>query len=116
MKIAVCICAGPCNHEAADSAYHFIRAAIDRGHQIQGIFFYHDGVHNVNALMDPPQDERHIASRWSDLGAQGIHMVACVTAARRRGAMEQVPHVELAGLGQLASMAIQADRLIVFGD
>ncbi|MBF0462416.1 MAG: sulfurtransferase complex subunit TusD [Magnetococcales bacterium] len=116
MKIAVCIGEGPYNHEAADSAYHFIRAALDRGHQIQGIFFYHDGVHNVNALMEPPQDERHMANRWSALGATGIHIVACVTAAKRRGAMEQVAHVELAGLGQLAMMTIQADRLVCFGD
>ncbi|MBF0584190.1 MAG: sulfurtransferase complex subunit TusD [Magnetococcus sp. DMHC-8] len=118
MKIAVCIYEGPYNHEASDSAYNFIKAAIDKGHEIQGIFFYHDGVYNVTKLMEPPQDDRHIANRWSALGATGIDIVVCIAAAKRRGIVDDVlvPHVRISGLGQLTMMTIQADRMVVFGD
>ena len=67
MKISVLIQEGPYNHEASDSAYNFIQAALAKGHTIRGIFFYDDGVYNATKLMDPPQDDRHIQKRWTEL-------------------------------------------------
>ena len=118
MKIAVCIYEGPYNHEASDSAYNFIQASVAREHEIIGVFFYHDGVYNVTKLMEPPQDDRHIANRWSDLGATGIDIVACIAAAKRRGIVDDVlvPDVRISGLGQLTMMTIKADRMVIFGD
>jgi tRNA 2-thiouridine synthesizing protein D len=118
MKLAVLIYEGPYNHEASDSAYNFIQAALTKGHEIRGIFFYHDGVYNVTKLMEPPQDDRHIANRWSELGAKGIDIVVCIAAAKRRGIVDSVlvPNVRISGLGQLTMMAIEADRLVTFGD
>ncbi len=117
MKFGILIQDGPYNHEAADSAYNFITAALERGHSIQGIFFYNDGVHNVNKLMDPPQDDRHISKRWSELGAKGIDIVVCIAAAKRRGINKDVivPNVRISGLGQLLEIAVESDRLITFG-
>src|SRR3990172_6139946 len=85
MKFGILILEGPYNHQAADSAYHFVTAALERGHSIVGIFFYHDGVINVTKLMEPPQDDRNISQRWSELGAKGIDIVVCIAAAKRRG-------------------------------
>lgn len=118
MKLAVLILEGPYNHEASDSAYNFIVAAVEKGHTIQGIFFYHDGVYNSTRLMEPPQDDRHIANRWSELGAKGIDIVVCIAAAKRRGIVDDVlaPNIRISGLGQLTMMAIEADRIVVFGD
>ena len=118
MKLAVLITEGPYNHEASDSAYNFIQAAVEKGHEIKGIFFYHDGVYNVNKLMEPPQDDRHIANRWSELGATGIDIVVCIAAAKRRGIVDEVlvPNVRISGLGQLTMMTIEADRMVAFGD
>ena len=64
MKIGVLIEEGPYNHQASDTAYKFIEAAMEKGNTIQGVFFYDDGVSNVTKLMEPPQDDRHIAKRW----------------------------------------------------
>lgn len=118
MKLAVLIYEGPYNHAASDTAYNFVQAAIARGHEFKGIFFYHDGVYNVTKLMEPPQDDRHIANRWSAIGATGIDIVVCIAAAKRRGIVDDilVPNVRISGLGQLTMMAIEADRLVVFGD
>jgi tRNA 2-thiouridine synthesizing protein D len=118
MKLGVLILEGPYNHEASDSAYNVIQAAIKKGHEITGVFFYHDGVYNVTKMMKPPQDDRHIANRWSELGQQGIDLIVCVAAGLRRGIVEDViiPEARISGLGQLAKMITNSDRMVTFGD
>jgi tRNA 2-thiouridine synthesizing protein D len=118
MKISVLVLEGPYNHQASDSAYHFTQSAINKGHEITGIFFYNDGVINANKLMDPPQDDRHISNRWGELGAKGIDIVICIAAAKRRGLCEEnrAENMRISGLGQLATMIQKSDRLVTFGD
>ena len=119
MKIGLLINEGPYNHQAADSAWHFARAALAKGHQIQRVFFYNDGVNNATKLTEPPQDDRHIVNRWSALAAEHkVDLVVCVAAALRRGIKEEVlaPGFRISGLGQLVEVGIESDRLVVFGD
>ena len=119
MKIAILINEGPYTHEATDSAYLFARAAIEKGHQISRVFFYHDGVNNSTRLTEPPQDDRHIVNRWSKLAEEHkIDLVVCVAAALRRGIQDEnlAPGFRISGLGQLIEAGIQADRLVTFGD
>ena len=84
MKIGVMILEGPYQHEAVDTAYHFIKAALARGHQIVGIFLYTDGVNNINKFISPP-GERNISQRLDELGASGIDIVACTACCKFRG-------------------------------
>ena len=128
MIVNVQVNAGPFSHQGANTAYHFIRAALERGHTVQRVFFYADGVYNGNDLTVPPQDERHRVSQWSALAEQsGIDLVICVAAAQRRGILDSgearrhgklcanlAPGFRLSGLGQLVEAAIDADRLVVF--
>ena len=77
MNIGILLKEGPYNHQASDTAYKFAEAAIKKGHTIDAVFFYNDGVINATKMMEPPQDDRHIArseerrvgkecrSRWS---------------------------------------------------
>ena len=118
MKLTVVISEGPYTHEASDTAYHLVQAAIKKGHEIKGIFFYHDGVYNVTRFMEPPQDDRHIAKRWMQLGGQGIDIVVCIAAGLRRGIVDKIPtdNIRISGLGQLAKMIMESDRTVVFGD
>ena len=118
MKIGVLIEEGPYNHQASDTAYKFIEAAMEKGNTIQGVFFYDDGVSNVTKLMEPPQDDRHIAKRWSELGAKGVDLIVCVAAAKRRGINPDVivPNSRISGLGQLSEICTDADRVVTFGD
>ncbi|MEK7445049.1 MAG: sulfurtransferase complex subunit TusD [candidate division NC10 bacterium] len=117
MKIGVMVQEGPYQHQASDSAWEFVRAALARGHEVVGVFFYTDGVYNVNRFMNPP-GERVIAKRWSELGAQGIPLVACVTDSTYRGITQEiaVPNAKISGLGNLAEFIQQADRFVTFGD
>jgi len=130
MKLAVMVNEGPYTHQASDTAYNFIVAALAAGHEIFRVFFYHDGVNNGTRLTTPPQDDRHIVNRWSELSkAHDLDLVVCVAAAQRRGIVDQdeakrngkdadniAPGFRISGLGQLIEAGIQADRLLVFGD
>lgn len=117
MKMGILVLEGPYQHQAADSAYHFVKAAQARGHQIVGIFLYTDAVNNANRFIDPP-GERNIAKRFDDLAAQGIPVVACTACAKFRGLRPDLKteHVRLSGLGSLAQYLRDADRFVTFGD
>ena len=130
MKLSILVNEGPYTHQASDTAYQFVKAALGKGHQIYRVFFYHDGVNNGTRLTVPPQDDRNIVKRWSELAAQHeLDLVICIAAAQRRGlldANESRRHgkdadniaagFRISGLGQLIEAGIQADRMIVFGD
>jgi tRNA 2-thiouridine synthesizing protein D len=119
MQLAILVNAGPYTHQANDSAFLFARAALARGHAVNRVFFYHDGVNTANRLSEPPQDERNVANRWSRLAAEHqIDLVVCVAAALRRGIKQEIlaPGFRISGLGQLIEAGMKADRLIVFGD
>jgi tRNA 2-thiouridine synthesizing protein D len=117
MKIGVMVLEGPYQHQAADSAYKFVQAALARGHEIVGIFLYTDGVNNANQFIKPP-GERNIAQRFNELGEQGIEIVACTACAKFRGMRPnlKVEHVRLSGLGSLSEYLRAADRFVTFGD
>lgn len=117
MKFGVLIQDGPYNHEASDSAYNFVVAAMEKGHTITGVFFYNDGVLNATKFTDPPQDDRHVVNRWSALGAKGVDIIICIAAGKRRGIVDETlaPGMRISGLGQLVEMSIESDRLVTFG-
>jgi tRNA 2-thiouridine synthesizing protein D len=130
MKFGVLVNEGPYTHQASDSAYHFIEAALRAGHEIVRVFFYQDGVNNGTRLSVPPQDDRNISDRWSALAQQHeVELILCVAAAQRRGLLDDdeakragkdstnmAAGFQISGLGQLIDAGVQADRFIVFGD
>jgi tRNA 2-thiouridine synthesizing protein D len=119
VKIGILVNEGPYQHQASDSAYLFCRAAIAKGHEVLRVFFYHDGVNNASRLTEPPQDDRNIVTRWSQLAEEHkVDLVVCIAAALRRGIKEEnlAPNFRISGLGQLVDTGIKADRLVVFGD
>jgi len=130
MKLAVLVNEGPYTHQASDTAYQFTKAALEKGHEIFRVFFYNDGVNNGTRLTVPPQDDRHIVNRWSELGQKHkLDLVVCIAAAQRRGLLDEneakrqgkdanniAPGFRISGLGQLIEAGIKADRLVTFGD
>lgn len=130
LRFGIVVNEGPYTHQAADTAYHFTKAALESGHEIYRVFFYHDGVNNGTRFSVPPQDDRNLQNLWSDLAAaHGLDLVVCVAAAQRRGIIDAdeakrhgkdgnniAPGFRISGLGQLIEAGIEADRLMVFGD
>lgn len=117
MKIGVMVLDGPYQHQAADSAYQFVRAALARGHQIVGVFLFADGVNNANRFINPP-GERNISKLYEELAAQGIPVVACTACAKFRGLKPDIKTecIGLTGLGALVDYLRQAERFVTFGD
>lgn len=130
MKLSVLVNEGPYQHQASDSAFQFTKAALEKGHEIYRVFFYHDGVNNGTRLTVPPQDDRNIVDRWSALSKQySLDLVLCIAAAQRRGLLDAneakrqgkdsnniAEGFRISGLGQLIEAGIKSDRLVVFGD
>jgi len=130
MKLGVMVNEGPYQHQAADTAIAFVKAAVEKGHEVMRVFFYHDGVNNGTRYGVPPQDDRNITVQWGELAEKhNIDLVICVAAAQRRGILDAdeakrhgkdgdniAPGFRISGLGQLIEAGIQCDRLVVFGD
>jgi tRNA 2-thiouridine synthesizing protein D len=130
MKFAILVNEGPYTHQASDTAYHFTKAALEKGHEIVRVFFYHDGTLNATALATPPKDDRNVTQRWSELAKlHQLDLVACIAAAQRRGILDAdeaqrkglesdhlAPRFRISGLGQFVEASILADRVLVFGD
>ena len=130
MKFGILVNEGPYTHQASDSAYHFTKAALEKGHEIYRVFFYNDGVNNGSRLTVPPQDERNIQNNWTELAEKhDLDLVVCVAAAQRRGILDDseakrhskdadniAPGFRISGLGQLIETGIECDRVVAFGD
>ena len=117
MKFGVLVLEGPYQHQAVDSAYHFVKAAVDLGHEIVGLFLFTDGVNNANRFIKPP-GERNLNQMLDDLGESGIPVIACSACARFRGLRKDhvSENVRASGLGSLAAFIQEADRFVTFGD
>ena len=116
MKIGVLLLTGPYQHQASDTAYNFIKAALKKGHEIAGVFLYTDGINNINSKITPP-GERNIAERWSEIGALGIKVYACVACSKFRGLKKEdaIKNTKITGLGKLVDIMEESDRFITFG-
>ncbi len=130
MKLSILVNEGPYQHQSADSAIQFTKTALEKGHEIFRVFFYHDGVNNGTRFAVPPQDDRNITEQWTKLAEEyKLDLVVCIAAAQRRGILDEneakrqgkdgnniAPGFRISGLGQLVEAGIQSDRLVIFGD
>lgn len=127
MKFALLVTAAP-HQQQAWQALEFGRAALAAGHALPRVFFYGDGALHGNALLLPPQDEANVQKGWQQLAHNhGTELVICIAAAIKRGVMdadtaarEEKPGSNLAagfvisGLGQLAEVMLEAERVVSF--
>ncbi|MBZ2167978.1 sulfurtransferase complex subunit TusD [Marinobacter sp. F4216] len=122
------ITGAPYTTQAPQTALAFARAAIAKGHTIDRIFLYGDGVHLASSLTTPPSDETHWPNAWASfLSANRVPGVACVASALRRGLVdenEQKRHeltssnllapFEIAGLGEWVEGNIKSSKTLYF--
>ena len=129
MKFAIQINSSPYQSNAGYAAYQFILAALEQGHEVFRVFFYHDGIYHALKHATPLEDEPVFVKQWGDLAAQqGIDLVVCISAAQRRGLLcsdearrqgkqesDLAEGFRISGLGQLLEATLLADRFMVFG-
>lgn len=128
IKFSIVVSGAPYGSQSASSAYQFCAAAILAGHQIAGVFFYQEGVLNANQLVSPATDEVNLPDLWAALATQHqFPLEVCVSAALRRGVLDEQEAAQLSlpqfnlkspfvlsGLGQLAELSANCDRLVQF--
>lgn len=129
MNISLLVLGAPYSSQSATTALRFVSAALESGHSIYRVFFYHDAVNSANQLITPPQDEINIPQCWQQLAqSHQIDLVVCVASALRRGVIdateaeryEKPAHnldkpFDISGLGQLVDASLVSDRLVTFG-
>lgn len=128
LKFTVVVLGAPYGTQGASSAYQFCASVVQAGHSIAGVFFYQEGVLNASQLVSPASDEVNLPDLWAELASQQkFPLEVCVSAALRRGIVNEVEAQQLAlsqynlkapfvlsGLGQLAELSAKADRLVQF--
>ncbi len=128
-SLAVMVLSSPFSSQHAQTALSYCQAAVDQGHRIYRVFFYHDGAYVASTLHCVPQDEIDVAKQWQAFIQQHeIDAVVCIASALKRGIIdateakryEKNAHnlaagFELSGLGQWVDAVNSADQHIVFG-
>jgi tRNA 2-thiouridine synthesizing protein D len=127
-SFALVVTSAPFSQQNAYSAYRFALATVRSKHSINGIFFYQSGVLNGSNLQITPSNEFDLHAAWNQLSQEfQVPLMVCVSAASRRGittnedARESdnthfslTAPFESVGLGELAILLSNSDRLIQF--
>ncbi len=129
MKYAIQINASPYHSTVSQIAFQFTKTALEQGHEIFRIFFYHEGIFNAFKYSKPLDDELNLSKQWSLLAHQyQLDLVVCISASQRRGLLSSdesdrqgkldddlADGFRISGLGQWVEGTLLADRFLVFG-
>ncbi len=102
-SIALVLQSAP-EHGSSGSAFRLAQTIVSSNEAtLSSIFFYGDGaVHALNSVLD-----------W---GLLRVDLGVCVASLQRRGTEEMIgDHFNIVGLGYLAALYQQNDKVIVFG-
>lgn len=107
--------------QASFCAYQFCQSLLDTNHQLKSIFFYAEGTYNANSFVSPANDEFDIVAAWQTLAEKyRVPLFVCVSAAQRRGILNEehknnlAPLFQCVGLGDLSESISLSDRVIQF--
>ena len=129
MKYSIQINSSPYQSNSSETAYQFIKSALEMGHEILRVFFYQEGIYHAFRYATSPDDEVQVIARWSALAQEyDLDLVVCISAAQRRGLLDAseakrqgkldndiAGGFRIAGLGQWVDATLKADRFIEFG-
>ncbi len=85
-QLVVLVSAGPESIMGGHAA-SFCLEALRQGHQIIRVFFYGEGVLHAMTRM-VPEDEQPLTD-WPGMTASGVDLCVCVSAAIRRGVLDE---------------------------
>lgn len=125
-KFNIVVTGAAYSSQSAYTALRFCQAAIAAGKQVSQVFFYQDGVSQLNDFANPLSDEFNATQQWLDFAQQHkVPLIACVASAERRGVINDElaketatsgsnlsEAVVVAGLGVLHEAALAADRMV----
>lgn len=129
MIYALAVHGAPYASDAAEHALGFANALLEKGHVIERVFFFHDGVYQgLNGLVAPQtRFNVDLKKRWRTLSDHGTELAVCIASGIKRGVVDNseqdrysLPSTTLSqdfalvGLGQLIAAIESADRYVEF--
>ncbi|MFX1377352.1 MAG: DsrE/DsrF/TusD sulfur relay family protein [Promethearchaeota archaeon] len=108
----------PYKYQAVDTLIEIGRAAIRKGHEISGIFFFGTGVYNLKKDISCGTSIRNIPEKIEQFSNENnIPIAGCSTWVSLTGLKESefIEGASEEGLGDFSNWAIKADKLVVFG-
>ena len=112
----------PPNSNLTTTAVNLVKAAVEKGVTIVGVFFYQDGVLNAAKHLSIPNDEYQTLQHWQQLNREfDVPLYLCVTAAEKRGLTDELGKNEssnidqaftVSGLGELVELTCKAERVV----
>ena len=128
MIFTVAVHGAPYASFASHHALGFCESLLLQGHQLNRVFFYHEGVLTGLSTRVVPQGETDIVQRWLDLKQEhAVELAICIANALKRGVINESERIryskpaatlltgfELVGLGQLIDAVAHCDRYIEF--
>ena len=116
-SIAFLVLSGPYTFQGTHTLIQLANAALDKGYDIAGVFFFVDGVNNVNKNIKVEDGMVDIPAELKALHGKGVKISICSACAEYRGITEQdiIDGTELAGLATFSEYYEAADKVVVFG-
>ena len=129
MIYALAVHGAPYSSNAAEHALSFIEALQACGHEVERVFFFHEGVYQgLNGQVTPQSlHDNALQPRWAAVAAQGIELAVCIASGIKRGVVDSAEHERydtpaatlyadftLVGLGQLIAAINNAHRYVEF--
>ena len=114
--LAVLLSVGPDRGTLPLRSLETIETALSKGYAVF-CFLYEDGVLLANGRRDIPQGETDPSQLLETLAQhQHCDVVACITAAERRGVTQDglMTNVRVGGLGEWTEQLQAADRVVQF--
>jgi tRNA 2-thiouridine synthesizing protein D len=120
-KLALVVTTPP-NSNLTTTAINLVKAALDSGVSIIGVFFYQDGVLNAAKYLSIPSDEFQTLAQWQQLNSEyNVPLYLCISAAEKRGLSDELNNHEssnidsaftVSGLGELVELTSKAERVV----
>ena len=129
MIYALAVHGAPYSSDAAEHALSFIEALQACGHEVERVFFFHEGVYQgLNGQVTPQSlHDKALQPRWAAAAAQGIELAVCISSGIKRGVVDSAEQkrydtpaatlytdFSLVGLGQLVVATNNAHRYVEF--
>lgn len=128
MKFTIAVHGAPYASQSNHHALEFCRACIAADHQIERVFFYHEGVYVALGSQVPPQEESDPTQAWQLLAQNhNFELAVCIANGLKRGVINAseanrydidaatLAHgFVLVGLGQLIDAIAASDRYVEF--
>lgn len=118
-KLAIYVTSGPYSLQNSDTVYQLAKAALEKGHEVIGIYEQGDGVYNLNKNITPiVEEDRNIARQLEELAKLGVKLKGCHVCAYYRGVQSEnllVKGATYDGLSAVAELLLECDRFVSLG-